>query len=327
MMNKGLGRGLSALIPGNMTPGNGERKKDGMTVLVPISSVRPNVRQPRKTISQDSLEELAASIRSQGIIQPLIVRETGTPGSYEIIAGERRWRAARLAGLREVPVLVRSMSDEDVMIVALVENLQRKDLNPAEEARAIQELKDKLSLTQEDLAKKLGKSRSRIANSLRLLQLPGEALTSLEKGAISAGHARCLLSVADDAQACRILLGHMLKDRLSVRASEDAVSTWKKTGHMPWNETETAVPPARPAPARRSGEFRQIEQHLSTLLHCRTRISGTPQKGRVSLAYKSEDELLRILSALGLDGRASGEAGTETGSGADGTAGEEENKG
>ena len=138
MMNKGLGRGLSALIPGNMTPGNGERKKDGMTVLVPISSVRPNVRQPRKTISQDSLEELAASIRSQGIIQPLIVRETGTPGSYEIIAGERRWRAARLAGLREVPVLVRSMSDEDVMIVALVENLQREDLNPAEEARAIQ---------------------------------------------------------------------------------------------------------------------------------------------------------------------------------------------
>ena len=127
MMNKGLGRGLSALIPGNMTPGNGERKKDGMTVLVPISSVRPNVRQPRKTISQDSLEELAASIRSQGIIQPLIVRETGTPGSYEIIAGERRWRAARLAGLREVPVLVRSMSDEDVMIVALVENLQRED--------------------------------------------------------------------------------------------------------------------------------------------------------------------------------------------------------
>ena len=133
--------------------------------------------------------------------------------------------------------------------------------------------------------------------------------------------------MADDAPACRILLGHMLKDRLSVRASEDAVSTWKKTGHMPWNETETAVPTVRPAPARRSGEFRQIEQHLSTLLHCRTRISGTPQKGRVSLAYKSEDELLRILSALGLDGRASGEAGTETGSGADGTAGEEENKG
>ena len=297
MMNKGLGRGLSALIPGNMTPGNGERKKDGMTVLVPISNVRPNVRQPRKTIPQDSLEELAASIRSQGIIQPLIVRETGTPGSYEIIAGERRWRAARLAGLREVPVLIRSMSDEDVMIVALVENLQREDLNPAEEARAIQELKNKLSLTQEDLAKKLGKSRSRIANSLRLLQLPEEALTSLEKGAISAGHAR----------------------RLSVRASEDAVSAWKKTGRMPWNETEAAEHPVRPAPARRSGEFKKIEQHLSTLLHCRTRISGTPQKGRVSLAYKSEEELLRILSTLGLDGRAE-EAGTE--SGADGTAGE-----
>lgn len=319
MMNKGLGRGLSALIPGNMTPGNGERKKDGMTVLVPISNVRPNVRQPRKTIPQDSLEELAASIRSQGIIQPLIVRETGTPGSYEIIAGERRWRAARLAGLREVPVLIRSMSDEDVMIVALVENLQREDLNPAEEARAIQELKNKLSLTQEDLAKKLGKSRSRIANSLRLLQLPEEALTSLEKGAISAGHARCLLSVAEDAAACRILLDHMLKDRLSVRASEDAVSAWKKTGRMPWNETEAAEHPVRPAPARRSGEFKKIEQHLSTLLHCRTRISGTPQKGRVSLAYKNEEELLRILSTLGLDGRAE-EAGTE--SGADGTAGE-----
>ena len=318
--NRGLGKGLGALL------GDAALRTDTSDNLyLPISQIEPYANQPRRHFDEEALQDLADSIREHGIIQPLTVRRLSS-GYYQIIAGERRWRAARLAGLREVPVLVRSMSDEDVMIVALVENLQREDLNPAEEARAIQELKDKLSLTQEDLAKKLGKSRSRIANSLRLLQLPGEALTSLEKGAISAGHARCLLSVADDAQACRILLGHMLKDRLSVRASEDAVSTWKKTGHMPWNETETAVPPARPAPARRSGEFRQIEQHLSTLLHCRTRISGTPQKGRVSLAYKSEDELLRILSALGLDGRASGEAVTETGSGADGTAGEEERK-
>ena len=128
--------------------------------------------------------------------------------------------------------------------------------------------------------------------------------------------------MAEDAAACRILLDHMLKDRLSVRASEDAVSAWKKTGRMPWNETEAAEHPVRPAPARRSGEFKKIEQHLSTLLHCRTRISGTPQKGRVSLAYKSEEELPRILSTLGPDGRAE-EAGTA--SGADGTVGEKGN--
>ena len=315
MMNKGLGRGLDALIPMNATPGTNRQNQDGMTVLVPVGSVRPNKKQPRKTISQESLEELARSIRSEGIIQPLIVRRTDTAGTYEIIAGERRWRAARLAGLREVPVLVRTMSDEDVMVVALVENLQREDLNPAEEARAIQELKDRLGLTQEDLARRLGKSRSRIANSLRLLQLPEEALTSLEKGEISAGHARCLLSTAGDPASCQTLLRHMLEDRLSVRASEDAVDWWRKNGRMPWSEDSAPAAPAQRPARKKRAEFREIEKHLSTLLSCRTRISGTSEKGRVSLSYKSEDELLHILTVLGLkdqEGESAGEGGEKT---------------
>ena len=310
----GLGRGLDSLFEDAAPVFESGAKVD----TLPLREIEPDPEQPRKTFDEQALGELAASIAEHGLLQPIAVRPRPR-GGYSIVAGERRWRACRMAGLNDVPVVIKEVSDEQAMELALVENLQREDLNPAEEARAIQELKNKLSLTQEDLAKKLGKSRSRIANSLRLLQLPEEALTSLEKGAISAGHARCLLSVAEDAAACRILLDHMLKDRLSVRASEDAVSAWKKTGRMPWNETEAAEHPVRPAPARRSGEFKKIEQHLSTLLHCRTRISGTPQKGRVSLAYKSEEELLRILSTLGLDGRAE-EAGTE--SGADGTAGE-----
>ena len=313
----GLGRGLDSLFEDAAPVFESGAKVD----TLPLREIEPDPEQPRKTFDEQALGELAASIAEHGLLQPIAVRPRPR-GGYSIVAGERRWRACRMAGLNDVPVVIKEVSDEQAMELALVENLQREDLNPAEEARAIQELKNKLSLTQEDLAKKLGKSRSRIANSLRLLQLPEEALTSLEKGAISAGHARCLLSVAEDAAACRILLDHMLKDRLSVRASEDAVSAWKKTGRMPWNETEAAEHPVRPAPARRSGEFKKIEQHLSTLLHCRTRISGTPQKGRVSLAYKSEEELLRILSTLGLDGRAE-EAGTE--SGADGTAGEKGN--
>ena len=148
-------------------------------------------------MTDQGLEELAKSIALQGVIQPLLVRRSREKGKYQIIAGERRWRAAQLAHLSEVPVFLKDLSDEDVMLVALIENLQREDLNAAEEASALQELKDKLSITQEELARRLGKSRSMIANSLRLLQLPKDALTALREGRISAGHARCLLAFAD----------------------------------------------------------------------------------------------------------------------------------
>ena len=286
MMNKGLGRGLSALIPGNMTPGNGERKKDGMTVLVPISSVRPNVRQPRKTISQDSLEELAASIRSQGIIQPLIVRETGTPGSYEIIAGERRWRAARLAGLREVPVLVRSMSDEDVMIVALVENLQREDLDPVEEALGIRELMTRCDLTQEQAARKLGKSRSALANSLRLLNLPETVLELLKSGFLTTGHAKVVLGLPTpelQEQAAQIIADH----ELNVRQAE---ALCKKL----------AKPPKEPVePAPRGTLPVEVEESLKQALGSEVNVAYHDGKGKLTVHFYSDEQLKAFANLLG----------------------------
>jgi ParB family chromosome partitioning protein len=267
--------------------------------MLDVDCMEPNPRQPRKRMEREALEELASSIRTEGIIQPLLVRSAATPGRYESIAGERRWRAAKMAGLREVPAYVREMSDQDVMVAALVENLQREDLNPAEEARALQELKERLSLTQEELAQRLGKSRSMVANALRLLQLPESALESLEEGAISAGHARCLLSLAPDEAGMAAFLARILANKLSVRDCEDAVAHWKKHGSLPWSE-EGTDPRATPARRRKSPEFKQLEKSLAALLKVKASLSGTPDKGRISLAFASGDELLRLLGLLGL---------------------------
>lgn len=287
MMNKGLGRGLSALIPGNMTPGNGERKKDGMTVLVPISSVRPNVRQPRKTISQDSLEELAASIRSQGIIQPLIVRETGTPGSYEIIAGERRWRAARLAGLSEVPVVVIEADDRKAAELAMIENLQREDLNPMEEAAGFQSLVQTYHMTQEEAAEAVGKSRSAVTNALRLLTLCPAVRAMVEDGSLSAGHARALLTLPADVQeqAARSVVA----GGLSVRQTEALVK--KLTA-----EKETSAD----EPADKVDYAAEAQKDLASRLGRGVRIVTGRKKGRVELEYYGMDDLNDLLEALAL---------------------------
>ncbi len=287
MMNKGLGRGLSALIPGNMTPGNGERKKDGMTVLVPISSVRPNVRQPRKTISQDSLEELAASIRSQGIIQPLIVRETGTPGSYEIIAGERRWRAARIAGLAEVPAIVIEADDRKMTELSLIENLQREDLDPIEEAEGYKTLMDNYHLTQEEAAERVGKSRSAVANSLRLLGLCPEVRQMLQNGDLSGGHARALLPLKADLQLDAANL--IVKQGLSVRQTEALAKRLSnpKEERKPTNDELIAESYGRLA-----------AQELSDKIGRTCRIVSGKKKGRIELDYYGIDDLNDLLEAL-----------------------------
>ncbi len=318
MAFKGLGRGLDALLPGGVVQqpaGASEQAGDSRTLMLDVDRIEPNPSQPRRRMENKALAELASSIRTEGIIQPLLVRSAKTPGRYEIIAGERRWRAAKMAGLREVPAYVREMNDQDVMVAALVENLQREDLNPAEEARALQELKERLALTQEELAQRLGKSRSMVANSLRLLQLPAQALESLQEGAITAGHARCLLALAPDEDAMADFLAHVLSDRLSVRDCEDAVARWKKQGTLPWSEGRTDAGKA-PARRRKSPEFKQLEKSLASLLKVRTSLSGTPEKGRISLSYASEDELVRLLGLLGLKDA----PGTAAGKSADGEA-------
>ena len=242
--SKGLGRGLDALFPADLqSAGIDSDIRTNQILNVPIDTLVPNPDQPRKSMTDQGLEELAKSIALQGVIQPLLVRRSREKGKYQIIAGERRWRAAQLAHLSEVPVFLKDLSDEDVMLVALIENLQREDLNAAEEASALQELKDKLSITQEELARRLGKSRSMIANSLRLLQLPKDALTALREGRISAGHARCLLPFVENEQTLLAFLQHILDHTLTVRECEDILASWKAGQPLPWQGESPQVAP------------------------------------------------------------------------------------
>ena len=195
--SKGLGRGLDALFGGSAPKAEQEPGHETATNTVPVTALRANPNQPRRHFDEAALRELAESIKSQGIIQPLLVRPLQEENTYQIVAGERRWRAAQMAGLKSVPVFVRQLTDKEVMAAALIENLQREDLNPIEEAEALQALREALELTQEELASRLGKSRPAIANALRLLQLSANARADIQAGRLSAGHARCLLGIDD----------------------------------------------------------------------------------------------------------------------------------
>ncbi len=297
MSSKGLGRGLDALL-------SVENKvsSDSKVCTLAVHCLVPNKNQPRKTMTSEGLDELAKSIRQQGVIQPILVRPMpGEENKYQIIAGERRWRAAQRAGLSEVPVFIREMNDRDVMVIALIENLQREDLNPAEEALALQELKISLNLTQEELADHLGKSRSQIANALRLLQLPVNALKSLQEGTISSGQARCILGFGEAPEKQETFLNYILENKLPVRTCEDILSSWKKGETLPW-EAEPAADMVKAARKRqpKTPEFRQLEKDICTSLQCKVKLSGTQETGKMTFTYKSEEELNRILTLLGM---------------------------
>ena len=294
---RGLGRGLSSLLSSAAESSSEEPRKLALTQLV------PGKHQPRKVFDGNALSELAVSIKNQGVIQPLLVRLLpGMPQRYEIVAGERRWRAARMAGLTEVPVIVTEYTDKEAMTVALVENLQREDLNPMEEAEALQALKEAHGLSQEALAEQLGKSRSAVANALRLLQLSAAMQGSLARGDISAGHARALLSVSDE-KLREKLHAAVMQHHLSVRETESAADTCKRTGRLP----EKLLPAAHdstPRPARTAKP--QMIKDLQALLRknsgTKATISGNEKQGRIQIPYTSSEELARILTLLGLSG-------------------------
>ncbi|MEO0931970.1 MAG: ParB/RepB/Spo0J family partition protein, partial [Pseudomonadota bacterium] len=215
--SRGLGRGLSALmsdVQQDDAPDGGTKRAD---MMVPIENVQPNPDQPRRTFADDAMQELAQSIVEKGIIQPLIVRKSASEqGSYEIVAGERRWRAAQMAKLHDVPVIIRDYDDTETLEIAIIENIQRADLNPVDEAAGYRQLMDRFGHTQEQLASALGKSRSHIANLLRLLTLPDEVQEYLTHGVLSAGHARALVGHADAVSLARAIV----QDKLSVRQAE-----------------------------------------------------------------------------------------------------------
>lgn len=293
---RGLGRGLSSLLTSASESSSEETRKLALTQLV------PGRHQPRKIFDNDALEELAVSIKNQGVIQPLLVRLLpGMPQRYEIVAGERRWRAARLAGLTEVPVIVTEYTDREAMTVALVENLQREDLNPLEEAEAFQALREAYGLSQEALAEQLGKSRSAVANSLRLLQLSPSMQGGLAKGEISAGHARALLAVSDGTLRAA-LYAAILEHHLSVREAEAAADTCKRTGRLPEKLApgEKNTPAPRPARVPKPQSIKDLQAVLRKSCGTRATISGDEQHGRIQIPYANPEELKRILELLGL---------------------------
>lgn len=283
MSKKGLGRGLGALIPEVEV---GEKDRESITELE-IQAVEPNPRQPRKNFDQARLEELAASIREHGVVQPIVVRPKG--GRYEIVAGERRWRASQLAGLTRVPALVREFSEAETMEIALIENLQREDLNPVEEAEAYRILLDEYHLTQDELAKRLGKSRPQITNTLRLLQLSPVARAEVQAGRISMGHAKVLLGL-DSVEEQNHLARKVAEGGLSVRELEVAVRAVQG--------------------GKRSGTKRDAQGLSYDLLAVQTRLSeffGTPvkvvggeEKGKIEITFFGSEGLNRILEAVGL---------------------------
>ena len=289
---RGLGRGLSALMADvTETERAASQGLGAAELLVPIEKILPNPEQPRKRFVQDDLDDLAASIKEKGVIQPLIVRAS-SDGTYGIVAGERRWRAAQIAQLHELPVIVRDFSDVEVLEIAIIENIQRADLNPIEEATGFRQLMDRFGHTQEKLAEALGKSRSHIANLLRLLNLPDAVIEMVQQGALSAGHARALIPANDPLSLAR----KVIKDGLSVRATEALVR--KETAPTASDEARIAKPTAR---AEKDADTKALEGDLSAGLKMRVQIDHKPgdDGGKLTVTYNSLeqlDELCRLLS-------------------------------
>ena len=279
----GLGRGLNALLGDPELPAQGEGP-----VTLPISQVEPGLNQPRKRFEQGALDDLAESIRIHGIIQPLTVRRLAT-GYYQIVAGERRWRAAKAAGLTQVPVVIIEADDRKVMELGLIENLQREDLNPAEEARGFRTLMEEYGLTQEQVAQQMGKSRPAIANALRLLALPDEVMALVEDGSLSAGHARAILGAPSPALQ-REAAKKVVADQLSVRQTETLIRALQKEA------------PKKEAPRDQGPDLSlylgELEKDLSGRFGRKVKIAHKGKKGRIELEYYNEQDLEALLALL-----------------------------
>ena len=293
MKKRGLGKGLDALFSSDEeilspdtedVPAAEEETKDQNVQIVDIYMVEPDRNQPRKTFDAEKLQELADSVKQYGVLQPLLVQKE--PDYYRIIAGERRWRAARLAGLTEIPVIVKNFSAQDSMAVALIENLQRQNLNPMEESMAYQKLLTEFSLTQEQVAAKLGKSRSAIANSLRLQNLAEPVQKSLSEGLISPGHAKVLLGVTDASEQNKLAV-RVIAENLSVRELEKIVA----------QKSEAKKEVKKKKEDREQDLASKIaEDRMKELLGTRVTISKGARKGKIEIEYYSEEDLERILA-------------------------------
>jgi ParB family chromosome partitioning protein len=283
MKRKALGKGLSALLP-EPEPTS---QHDGGSQMLPIDRLEPNPFQPRTAIEASRLEELAASIRESGMVQPILVRQVGS--RYQIIAGERRWRAAQHLQMAAVPVVVRDVPDSQLLELALVENIQRQELSPLEEAQAYQRLQDDLRLTQEEVAKKVGKDRSTVANMVRLLRLPREVRTLLGEGRLSAGIARAILAL-ETAEGQVALAHEVVRRGLSVREVERQVAAVRASNH-------------KRAAANKDANTRAAEERLRAVLGTRVEIVRRGKSGHLRIRFSGEAELNRVFELITKTGR------------------------
>ena len=279
----GLGKGLDLLIPKSEPV---EEKKTADPQVLKISQVEPNRNQPRKQFDKESLQELAGSIKQYGIIQPIIVAKK--EDYYEIIAGERRWRAAKMAGLKEVPVVIKEYSEKEIAEISLIENIQRENLNPIEEAKAYKSLIEEYNLTQEELSERISKSRTQITNTMRLLKLHDKVQKMLIDGSISAGHARALLGL--EIQEEQLLTAQkIVAENLSVRQTEDLV---RQINNPPKSKKASSK-------IKNSVFYKDLERRMTEALGTKVKINQKEQgKGRIEISYFSEDELDRIFTII-----------------------------
>ena len=284
--NSGLGRGLEAIFLDNSIAEEKSHGEEGVS-KIKISLVDPKRDQPRKYFDKEALEQLSASIVENGLLQPILVREYGE-GRYQIIAGERRFRASKLAGLIEIPAIVLDKDDKNAAQIALIENIQREDLNPIEEALAYKSLAEEYDMTQEELSKQVGKSRSAIANSVRLLDLPDEVLTLVASKELSAGHARTLLGL-HNREDMILLAQHAVENDLSVRVLEDAVKHYNRPTKPVVEEDEN--PPL-------VDYFRELEIRVQSHLGRKVKIDGKGRKKTITLSYEDNEDLDEILTLL-----------------------------
>lgn len=282
-MHKALGRGLESLLPVSSAPviSGGEN-----IIQIAIDKIRPNRYQPRMNFDENKLKELSESIRRHGLAQPLLVTPSAIPGEFEIIAGERRWRACKMAGLKEVSAIVKQVNDRERFQLSLIENIQREDLNPIEEAKGLKRLSDEFGLTQEELADVVGKDRSVVANLLRLLNLPLEIQESIEAGIISPGHGKILAGISDKNKQ-RLLAERIFKEKLTVREVEKIVSSWKEVSENITKKNK-----------KYDLELQKLAEELQRRLGTKVKIVGKQQRGKIEIHYFSLSELERISSIL-----------------------------
>ncbi len=278
----GLGKGMLALVDENILE---EEAQKGNIQMIDVGKILPNKHQPRKFFGENELKELADSIKEKGVIQPILVTDLGN-GRYELVAGERRWRAAKMAGLLEIPAIVRDFSEEDKLEIALIENIQREDLNPIEEALAYKEIMEKLHLSQDELAQRIGKNRSSVANTLRLLKLPESIQEKLIRKELTEGHARAILMLSDVDKMIQFA-EYIVEKGLSVREAEDMAKVF---------EREESV--SRETTSSKPSTLEHLEERFIQALGMKVTIKGSQKKGKIEIYYFSEQELEYLYAIL-----------------------------